>query len=96
MSTISSDGSKRFAHTVRCATTGLICQGLHVAPGIKVPVIPGIMPIQTYATFRRLTKLCGTYVPDSIHADLELIKACPFNCAIFFRDQLTGTRFIPA
>jgi 5,10-methylenetetrahydrofolate reductase len=42
--------------------------------GISVPVIPGIMPIQTYASFLRVTKLCGTHVPDQIHADLESIK----------------------
>ncbi|KAI0247948.1 methylenetetrahydrofolate reduct [Lactifluus subvellereus] len=42
--------------------------------GITIPVIPGIMSIQTYATFLRLTRLCGTNVPDSIHADLERIK----------------------
>ncbi|KAH9981738.1 methylenetetrahydrofolate reduct [Russula compacta] len=42
--------------------------------GITVPVIPGIMPIQTYASFLRVTKLCGTHIPDSIYADLEPIK----------------------
>lgn len=42
--------------------------------GITVPVIPGIMPIQTYASFLRVTKLCGTHIPDRIHADLESIK----------------------
>ncbi|KAI0306304.1 methylenetetrahydrofolate reduct [Multifurca ochricompacta] len=42
--------------------------------GITVPVIPGIMPLQTYASFLRLTKLCGTHIPDSIRADLEPIK----------------------
>ncbi|KAF8077711.1 methylenetetrahydrofolate reductase-domain-containing protein [Lyophyllum atratum] len=34
--------------------------------GITVPVIPGIMPIQTYSSFLRLTKLCGTRVPQHI------------------------------
>ncbi|GLB34715.1 putative methylenetetrahydrofolate reductase [Lyophyllum shimeji] len=34
--------------------------------GITVPVIPGIMPIQTYSSFQRLTKLCGTRVPQHI------------------------------
>ncbi|EAU88825.2 methylenetetrahydrofolate reductase [Coprinopsis cinerea okayama7 len=44
------------------------------AKGITVPIIPGIMPIQTYATFARLTKLCGTKVPSTLEADLLPIK----------------------
>ena len=42
--------------------------------GITVPIIPGIMPLQTYASFLRITKLCGTSVPTSILADLDEIK----------------------
>lgn len=42
--------------------------------GITVPIIPGIMPLQTYASFLRITKLCGTSVPSSILADLDKIK----------------------
>ena len=42
--------------------------------GITVPIIPGIMPLQTYASFLRITKLCGTSVPPSILADLDEIK----------------------
>lgn len=42
--------------------------------GITVPIIPGIMPIQTYSSFLRLTKLCGTKVPESIMADLVPIR----------------------
>jgi 5,10-methylenetetrahydrofolate reductase len=47
--------------------------------GITVPVIPGIMPIQAYASFLRVTKLCGTHIPDRIHEDLESIKVLPSN-----------------
>ncbi|KAA1469427.1 methylenetetrahydrofolate reduct [Dentipellis sp. KUC8613] len=42
--------------------------------GIKVPIIPGIMPIQTYASFLRLTKLCGTSIPPFLEKDLDAIK----------------------
>lgn len=42
--------------------------------GITVPVIPGIMPIQTYASFQRLIKLCGSRVPPNIMAELEPIS----------------------
>ncbi|KAI0070689.1 MTHFR-domain-containing protein [Panus rudis PR-1116 ss-1] len=44
------------------------------AKGIQVPVIPGIMPLQTYASFLRVTKLCGTKIPQSLLDDLEPIK----------------------
>ncbi|KAJ7481236.1 methylenetetrahydrofolate reductase-domain-containing protein [Mycena galericulata] len=43
--------------------------------GISVPIIPGIMPIQTYSSFLRLTKLCGTRVPDSVMAALDPIRS---------------------
>ncbi|EGN95593.1 hypothetical protein SERLA73DRAFT_95124 [Serpula lacrymans var. lacrymans S7.3] len=42
--------------------------------GITVPIIPGIMPIQTYSSFLRLIKLCGVSVPSSIMSDLESIQ----------------------
>lgn len=42
--------------------------------GINIPIIPGIMPLQTYGSFLRITKLCGTSVPPSILADLDKIK----------------------
>lgn len=45
------------------------------AAGISVPIIPSVMPIQTYATFIRLTKLCGSRVPDSVMSALEPIKS---------------------
>ncbi|KAL5529588.1 hypothetical protein ACEPAG_5573 [Sanghuangporus baumii] len=44
------------------------------AKGIHVPVIPGIMPLQSYATFQRLTKLCGTKIPSQLNLDLEPIR----------------------
>ncbi|KAK0211066.1 methylenetetrahydrofolate reductase-domain-containing protein [Desarmillaria ectypa] len=44
------------------------------AKGINVPIIPGIMPIQTYSSFLRLIKLCGTSVPSFIMSDLDPIK----------------------
>lgn len=47
---------------------------LTLVTGITVPIIPGIMPIQTYASFSRVTKLCGTRVPTQILADLEAVK----------------------
>ncbi|KAG8899819.1 hypothetical protein FRB99_006434 [Tulasnella sp. 403] len=42
--------------------------------GITVPIIPGIMPIQSYGSFQRMTKLCKTEVPRDILDALEPIK----------------------
>ncbi|KZT09600.1 methylenetetrahydrofolate reduct [Laetiporus sulphureus 93-53] len=42
--------------------------------GIQIPIIPGIMPIQTYASFLRMTKLCGTRVPPSLMSDIVPLR----------------------
>uniref|UniRef100_A0A0G4FJW1 methylenetetrahydrofolate reductase (NADH) n=1 Tax=Chromera velia CCMP2878 TaxID=1169474 RepID=A0A0G4FJW1_9ALVE len=42
--------------------------------GIECPIIPGIMPIQNYAGFKRMTTLCKTKVPPAVLEDLETIK----------------------
>jgi len=52
---------------------GLNLAGRLTSPGIDVPIIPGIMPIQTYSSFLRLTKLCGTRVPPSLLSILQPI-----------------------
>ncbi|KAL1944800.1 hypothetical protein VTO73DRAFT_3230 [Trametes versicolor] len=44
------------------------------AKGITVPIIPGVMPIQTYASFLRMTKLCATRVPATLMSDLVPIR----------------------
>jgi methylenetetrahydrofolate reductase (NADPH) len=42
--------------------------------GVAIPIIPGIMPIQSYASFIRLTKLCGTRIPSRLTNALNPIK----------------------
>jgi methylenetetrahydrofolate reductase (NADPH) len=44
------------------------------ALGITCPILPGMMPIQTYGGFKRMTTLCKTFVPESITAALEPIQ----------------------
>ncbi|KAI8911667.1 methylenetetrahydrofolate reductase-domain-containing protein [Gorgonomyces haynaldii] len=44
------------------------------AVGITAPILPGIMPIQNYGGFKRMTSLCKTIVPQFILDDLEPIK----------------------
>lgn len=42
--------------------------------GILVPIIPGIMPLQSYGSFLRLTKLCGTRIPPQLQLDLDPLR----------------------
>lgn len=42
--------------------------------GITIPIIPGIMPIQNYASFRRMANLCRVRLPPSLLERLEPIK----------------------
>ncbi|KAK4053101.1 methylenetetrahydrofolate reductase 1 [Microbotryomycetes sp. JL201] len=42
--------------------------------GISIPILPGIMPIQNYQSFRRMTNLCKSHIPPQITADLEKIQ----------------------
>lgn len=41
--------------------------------GVSIPIIPGIMPIQNYNGFKRMTTLCKTSVPQAITDALEPI-----------------------
>jgi len=42
--------------------------------GIKCPILPGIMPIYRYASFKKMTEFCKTYVPDCINQELAKLK----------------------
>eukprot|EP00002_Diphylleia_rotans_P034882 TRINITY_DN753_c0_g1_i5.p1 TRINITY_DN753_c0_g1~~TRINITY_DN753_c0_g1_i5.p1 ORF type:complete len:471 (+),score=95.75 TRINITY_DN753_c0_g1_i5:77-1489(+) len=42
--------------------------------GITCPIIPGIMPIHSYAGFSRMTDFCKTDIPQKIKDELEPIK----------------------
>eukprot|EP01006_Ploeotia_vitrea_P033942 TRINITY_DN65671_c11_g10_i1.p1 TRINITY_DN65671_c11_g10~~TRINITY_DN65671_c11_g10_i1.p1 ORF type:complete len:650 (-),score=362.60 TRINITY_DN65671_c11_g10_i1:68-1969(-) len=44
------------------------------AIGIKCPIVPGLMPIQAYGGFKRMTGFCKTHVPQEILNRLEPIK----------------------
>ncbi len=45
--------------------------------GIKVPIIPGIMPITNVAQVERFTQLCGASIPPELRARLERVKDDP-------------------
>merc|ERR1711985_76394 len=42
--------------------------------GVTIPILPGIMPIQSYAGFNKMTTLCKTKVPPSIPERLDAVK----------------------
>ena len=44
------------------------------AIGIDVPIIPGIMPLNTYAGWKRMTTLCKTQIPADMAEALDRIK----------------------
>ncbi|KAL8292881.1 hypothetical protein RQP46_000575 [Phenoliferia psychrophenolica] len=44
------------------------------ARGITIPILPGIMPIQNYQSFRRMTNLCKSQIPPQIVTELEIIQ----------------------
>jgi methylenetetrahydrofolate reductase (NADPH) len=42
--------------------------------GISCPIIPGIMPIQSYSSFKRMTEYCRITVPEYVWQKLEPVK----------------------
>ena len=42
--------------------------------GINVPILPGIMPIQSYAGFKKMVSFCKVFVPQTILDSLEPIQ----------------------
>ena len=44
------------------------------AHGITCPILPGIMPIQSYQSFQRMTEYCGVSVPAAVMERLDPVK----------------------
>ena len=42
--------------------------------GIRVPIIPGIMPITNYGQILRFTRICGATIPERLLRELERIE----------------------
>lgn len=45
--------------------------------GIKVPILPGIMPVTNFAQLKTFTQMCGSKIPDKMYQDLSKIKESP-------------------
>ncbi len=45
--------------------------------GIRVPIVPGIMPVTEYARIQRITSLCGTAIPETLGRRLEAVQDDP-------------------
>jgi methylenetetrahydrofolate reductase (NADPH) len=44
------------------------------AAGIRVPLIPGIMPITSFARIKRITSMCGAVFPEDLSSRLEAVQ----------------------
>ncbi len=42
--------------------------------GVRVPIIPGIMPITNYRQILRFSRICGANIPETVVRDLETIQ----------------------
>ena len=47
------------------------------AAGIDIPIIPGIMPIAGYKQIQRITKMCGSALPDTLQRELDVRQDNP-------------------
>jgi len=75
------------------------------AAGINIPIIPGIMPIMNFTQIKRFSAMCGTSIPDTLHAklqpvedDLDAVKTLGIElatqqCTDLLANQVDGLHF---
>ncbi len=44
------------------------------AAGIRIPIVPGIMPVTEFARIKRITSLCGAVFPTELASRLEAVQ----------------------
>lgn len=44
------------------------------AAGIRIPIVPGIMPVTEFARIKRITSLCGAVFPTDLASRLETVQ----------------------
>ena len=42
---------------------------------VRVPIIPGVLPIQSFASLRRTLSMCGASIPGKLYLDMEAAHA---------------------
>lgn len=42
--------------------------------GIRIPIVPGIMPITDFARIKRITSMCGSVFPETLASKLEAVQ----------------------
>src|SRR4030095_4236518 len=47
------------------------CERTLRALGVKAPLVPGLLPIQSFSQIKRITSLCGSAIPRALHDELE-------------------------
>ena len=45
--------------------------------GVRVPIVPGLLPIQSFGQIKRITALCGSKIPPALHDELEAAEEDP-------------------
>lgn len=69
------------------------------AKGITAPIFPGIMPLNAYGGFKRMTRFCKTRIPPAMAAKVSaLSRRAPIapdmaSCALFSPACRKGQRF---
>jgi len=73
--------------------------------GIKIPIIPGIMPVLNVKQTQRFTKMCGSTIPDSLMKQLETFQDEPetvrkigiehatVQCELLLQEEAPGIHF---
>jgi methylenetetrahydrofolate reductase (NADPH) len=64
--------------------------------GITVPVVPGIMLLQNYSGFIRMTTMCKSRVPCKMTDDLEALKDSEDKDAVLKYGIQAGTQMCKA
>jgi methylenetetrahydrofolate reductase (NADPH) len=76
------------------------------AAGVRVPIIPGVMPITQVGQVERMAKLCGASIPDGLRRELHArgedpeavldfgVAYATLQCAELLREGVPGIHFI--
>lgn len=73
--------------------------------GIRIPIIPGIMPVLNVKQTRRFTKMCGSTIPETLMSQLESFQDEPetvrkigiehatVQCELLLQEEAPGIHF---